>query len=67
MGTHFVQEGEDHQCKAACYRISKDHISVLCDAGHSVNMRMLNDSTFGGSAFEASLNRLPVNAPFILV
>lgn len=67
-GTHFAALTDDHMCRAACYRVSrhrgKEYISTLCDAGHSVSMRLI-DTGFGGSAFHASLNELPVFAPFV--
>jgi hypothetical protein len=73
VGTHFLG-GEipaDHECKAACYRVSKhrgrEYISTLCHYGHAVSMRETGARTsFAGSAFAASLNDLPAHAPFVL-
>ena len=58
---------EDHVCKAACYRVSKDRsIYTLCEYGHMVSYHD-GKSSFAGSWFEASLSSLPAFAPFNLV
>ena len=65
-GTHFLTADADcRDCKPSCYRIGRHGITLLCDVGHSAGFHD-GRTGFAGSAFAASLNSLPVDAPFIV-
>jgi len=61
---------EEHRCRPSSYRVYDWGITLVCDYGHSAGAwihRANPRGSYGGSAFAASLNDLPAEAPFVLI